>query len=1044
MQIVRAAVAVVATVVRAIGGFKVGSIAVGQILLKTGTAMALNALRARLSGQRDYAAAKQAQITELTLGEGPRELIVGRAVTGGQLMDGFNYSVNNDQEALVIALADHECDALEGFWLNDNYITFTGDGTVSGYSDSNGAALQVYFRSGTRTQTPPSVITSNSGGRWTSNDRLVGVAYVVVIYRAAPEFFPAGKPRFRWVLRGAKLYDPRKDSTVSGGSGSHRWDTVSTHEWSENAYLAYYNWKRGVRAQGYDSAGNANLQVMVGPARSADEAPPAEAIAKINICDEDVALKAGGTEKRYRVGGVIQSTEQWIRTEEEFAAAMAGELIDAAGAVAIAPGASSSTQFEIVADDFVIGERIDRQDKRGRNDLYNRVETTYQSLTHAGAMISAPTRVDASARTADGEDRDLVLALRLVTSHTQAQRCSQIALRAARMQRALTVPLGPKFCLIEPGDWGTVTSARHTAGATRTFVVDRAEHGAAISRLALRETAASVFAWTPATDEIDPGTVAPTASTPIGAATISSFDAVALTLTGADGAQLPAIKVTWTAITDLTVKSVQIEVRKTGTTDTVVMLQDRPSLGELIITEGVISGAAMQVRGVCRTEPRRAETATGWVNVTAPTLGAASAASVLWSGVSGSGRPADNATVGARAGANIYRTDGNTVLSQAEIRTAEGTAAAIAGQGWGATASEAQASNAAVPLGANVVRDAGHSAGTRYREAFYYSVPGIPTLSVVTDSNFGRNLVLSTPAIATAAGFDHYHGIGFQRSSAAERPGLGAAARAAVACQVTIPAPGDWVRVFLRVMHYNAAGTWVASSEFDASLATASAQRVGGFFTPSNGNTYALALWGVLKTGLSAASRIIYAWEPLLAAVPASQTVLPQFSQTLDADPGADITASNTAAAIAGQGALATRNDVGSAQITANAVSLVTAATTAASTPAGAWNVVQSISFTSSAAPVVVTFSLLSLIDADPYGSASHSVRLKRNGSVIYSADPCHYTVGIQSRQIISGTIVDTPSAGTVTYTLEAAISGSSISQNQVSLRTITATELKR
>jgi hypothetical protein len=48
-----------------------------------------------------------------------------------------------------------------------------------------------------------------------------------------------------------------------------------------------------------------------------------------------------------------------------------------------------------------------------------------------------------------------------------------------------------------------------------------------------------------------------------------------------------------------------------------------------------------------------------------------------------------SATVGAAAGTNLYRADGLTVLSQAEVRTPEGTAAAIAGQGAFATVSSA-------------------------------------------------------------------------------------------------------------------------------------------------------------------------------------------------------------------------------------------------------------------------------------------------------------------------------------------------------------------
>lgn len=48
-----------------------------------------------------------------------------------------------------------------------------------------------------------------------------------------------------------------------------------------------------------------------------------------------------------------------------------------------------------------------------------------------------------------------------------------------------------------------------------------------------------------------------------------------------------------------------------------------------------------------------------------------------------------NATYGARAGTNMYRTDGSTVMTQAELRTAEGAAAGIVGQGALATKSVA-------------------------------------------------------------------------------------------------------------------------------------------------------------------------------------------------------------------------------------------------------------------------------------------------------------------------------------------------------------------
>jgi hypothetical protein len=64
---------------------------------------------------------------------------------------------------------------------------------------------------------------------------------------------------------------------------------------------------------------------------------------------------------------------------------------------------------------------------------------------------------------------------------------------------------------------------------------------------------------------------------------------------------------------------------------------------------------------------------------------------------------AAGATVGAIAGTNVFRSDGSTVLSQAEIRTAEGTAAAIAGQGALATRNNVGSAQIAASFGANLL-----------------------------------------------------------------------------------------------------------------------------------------------------------------------------------------------------------------------------------------------------------------------------------------------------------------------------------------------------
>jgi hypothetical protein len=59
----------------------------------------------------------------IKLGEQPRVMLVGETYTPGSLVDGFNYGgkYGTDWEVLVIRLADHKCDSLTGFFVNDEY-----------------------------------------------------------------------------------------------------------------------------------------------------------------------------------------------------------------------------------------------------------------------------------------------------------------------------------------------------------------------------------------------------------------------------------------------------------------------------------------------------------------------------------------------------------------------------------------------------------------------------------------------------------------------------------------------------------------------------------------------------------------------------------------------------------------------------------------------------------------------------------------------------------------------------------------------------------
>ncbi|WP_311269748.1 phage tail protein [Sphingobium sp. WCS2017Hpa-17] len=463
----------------------------------------------------------------LQLGEVARSGMAGQGSTAGSLVDGFNYGgkYGTDWTVLVIALADHLCEGLVGLYANDKYAAFTGDGYVAGFKNQ----LQVYWRPGSWDQTVPAILTGNCpvvGGvpTWTANDRGRGVCYVVVAYKADKAdaknpVWAGGTPRFEFILKGARCYSARKDSTV-GGSGLHRWNDPTTREWSDNPIDFRHTWQRGFYAG--DKVTQPEM-LLLGRGLSAIEAPPANVFAPANVCDEMVALKAGGSEKRYRLNGAFGGDDRYIETEEDIAAAVGGIIVEREGAVEIIPGAAQPVVWDITDDDMLIGSTVKRTDFFSQTDeeWVNGVAAKYIEPTQRWKDHSAPIRRNVADMTADGEPRISQPTLPLVTSGTQAQRIAEQVRRMGRMPLKRELKLGPRFIGAEHGDWLRWTSKRYRRPgddpANPTPIVFRIQSDSQDeswqNSLTLREISASVYPWTTA-DEITPGAVAQEAEAP--------------------------------------------------------------------------------------------------------------------------------------------------------------------------------------------------------------------------------------------------------------------------------------------------------------------------------------------------------------------------------------------------------------------------------------------------------------------------------------------------------------------------------------------------
>lgn len=190
----------------------------------------------------------------------------------------------------VIALGEGPFDAIEEFWIDDTQVTLDGSGVVSGGKFDDLASDQkpvIKYRRGLSTETYYSTL-ETTFEEWTSTHRGDGVASLYALQKAVAQSayldtYPNGiQTLYRVVARTSKL--------VPFGGG--------TPVWGDNAASVIYDYlihKDGLRLP-------------------TDIVNTTEALAgwteAYNRANENVTLKAGGTEKRYRLWGSYRLDER--------------------------------------------------------------------------------------------------------------------------------------------------------------------------------------------------------------------------------------------------------------------------------------------------------------------------------------------------------------------------------------------------------------------------------------------------------------------------------------------------------------------------------------------------------------------------------------------------------------------------------------------------------------------------------------------------------------------------------------------------------------
>lgn len=549
----------------AIGTFIGGLGAVGSFLLKTAVGIGMNLLAQAIAGKpKDPTFSINGTLQ--AGGDIPRSFILGKTATAGSLVWVNTWGQDGDTPnaylTQVIALSDLPCQSLDEVWVNGEKVTLlTGSAhaeygvPVSEYRKDGKDYLWVKFYDGTQT-TADSFLqlkATNANRAWGSTRVGKGVCYAIVTARVTKNLF-SGIPSFKFVVTGAKLYDPSKDSTVPGGSGSHRWDSPST--WGGDGdhlpAVQIYNLLRGIE---YDGEWFYGLQGV-----TAARLPTTNWIAQINKC------RAGEDGPTYRAGGEIPVEAPLATAIEALLTACQGRLSEVGGFYNIYVGEPDAPVASFTDDDILSTEEQSFTPFFGLADTINGIAATYPSPEDGWAEKAAPPLYRTDLEALAGNRRLMAdVALNFVPYPEQVQRLMKSALLEGQRARRHTLVLPPQFWpYAVPGAILSWTSERN-GYVNKLFRVDGAVDRANLDvMIDITEVDPADYDWDPETDytPVVDGALGVLLPPPQPLVGWQVFPASY----GEQGKELPSIRVSYPGnLSDI--RAVRVQVRLAGETD---------------------------------------------------------------------------------------------------------------------------------------------------------------------------------------------------------------------------------------------------------------------------------------------------------------------------------------------------------------------------------------------------------------------------------------------------------------------------------------------
>ena len=431
---------------------------VGYIAITAVTSWALKALSPKLPQDTMNSQGVLANTREPAA---PHDYIYGTVRKGGTITYLESTGSSNKFLHMILTLAGHEVNAIGGIYINDEIVTLDGSGFVT--SQSWDSKIRIVKYTGAQIAAPALLLAESSQINTTFIGN--GIAYLYIRLEYDQDVFPNGIPVFTAIVQGKKVYDPRTATTT----------------YSANAALCVRDYITDARGLGDTSLNDTTFS------------------ASANVCDENITLAAGGTEKRYTMNGIINADQTPGDILQQMMTCCTGTTFWGQGDWQLKVGYYTPPVRTFTVDD--LRGPIQLQTRQSMGSIFNSVVGTFNDASQGYITVDYPKLTSGVFLAEDnGVDSPIDLPLPFTTSAATAQRISKLTLFRGREQITLSADFGLAGFEVQVGDIVAFNSERYGWSAKEFEVISwrfYADQDAGDLRvnLQLRETSEAAFNW---------------------------------------------------------------------------------------------------------------------------------------------------------------------------------------------------------------------------------------------------------------------------------------------------------------------------------------------------------------------------------------------------------------------------------------------------------------------------------------------------------------------------------------------------------------------